>query len=245
MYLTKFEERIYNKSLSDLSNDKIIISCLNAYSFTLLQIDKLYNSALLKSHVILPDGIAIVFGLRFLTGARIKKISGHMLFDHEMNKLNQANGRCFFLGSTVATNLLIKMRVSRDYPNIKVDFYSPPYKKEFNEIDNQIMINKVNAFHPDVLFIGMTAPKQEKWAATHYDDLNVKHICCIGAVFNFYAEPSKRAPKWMIDMWLEWFYRLICEPKRLWKRYIFGNSRFLALILTEKIKLTGKHSKKE
>ena len=241
MYLTNFRYRIYNQSLSELSNDKMIISCLNAHSFNILQIDKLYQSAIQKSDVILPDGIAIVYALRFLTGMKITKISGHMLFAYEMDRLSQMNGKCFFLGSSKSTNFLIKMRMSREFPNIKVDSFSPPFKKIFTEEDDQIMIHKVNDFNPDVLFIGMTAPKQEKWATAHFDDLNVKHICCIGAVFDFYAETYKRAPNWIINLGFEWLHRLISEPKRLWKRYLFGNPTFIALILMEKLKLNGKN----
>jgi N-acetylglucosaminyldiphosphoundecaprenol N-acetyl-beta-D-mannosaminyltransferase len=240
MHLAKFEGRIYNKSLSALSEDKMLISCLNAHSFNILQSDKLYESAILKSQVVLPDGIAIVYALRFLTGAKLRKISGHMLFDHEMKKLNLSKGRCFFLGSCIETNNLIKARINREYPNITVDSYSPPYKKEFNKEDNQIMISKINFFQPDVLFIGMTAPKQEKWASAHFDDLSVKHICCIGAVFDFYAYPNRNPPGWMINIGLEWLYRLIREPKRLWRRYLYGNPKFIGLILKEKFTFNGK-----
>ena len=236
MYLTNFKERIFNQPLSELSNDKMLISCLNAHSFNIVQKDKVFQSALQKSDVILPDGIAIVYAFRYLTGIRYKKISGHELFYHEMRRLDQNHGKCFFLGSTKSTNYLIKIRVSKNYPNVIVDSFSPPFKKEFNEEDNQMMIHKVNAFHPDVLFIGMTAPKQEKWAAAHFDDLNVKHICCIGAVFDFYAETYKRAPNWIINLGFEWLHRLISEPKRLWKRYLFGNPTFIALILMEKLR---------
>jgi N-acetylglucosaminyldiphosphoundecaprenol N-acetyl-beta-D-mannosaminyltransferase len=239
MYLSNFKDRFYNQPLSELSNDKILISCLNAHSFNILQIDDLYQSAIQKSDIILPDGIAIVYALRFLKGMKISKISGHMLFAYEMERLNRINGKCFFLGSSKSTNFLIKMRALREYPNVTVDSFSPPYKKEFSEEDNEIMIRKINAFHPDVLFIGMTAPKQEKWAAAHFDDLKVKHICCIGAVFDFYAGTCKRAPKWMIDMGFEWLHRLISEPKRLWRRYIFGNTQFIFLIFLEKLKLIG------
>jgi N-acetylglucosaminyldiphosphoundecaprenol N-acetyl-beta-D-mannosaminyltransferase len=240
MDLTSLEERIYNKPLSELSTDKMLISCLNAYSFNTMQTDSSYKSAILKSDVILPDGIAIVYALRFLTGARLKKISGHELFYHELSQLDQKNGKCFFLGSSKSTNFLIKMRLKKEYPNISVDTFSPPFRKQFSEEESQEMINKVNAFSPDVLFVGMTAPKQEKWAAQHFDNLNVKHICCIGAVFDFYAETCKRAPVWMIDLGFEWLHRLINEPKRLWRRYIFGNPQFITLIIKEKYRISGK-----
>ena len=238
MYLSHIKKRIYNRQLSELSDEKMLISCLNAHSFNILQKDKQYQFALAKSQVILPDGIAIVFGMRLLTGIKLKKISGHELFYYEMEKLNEMHGKCFFLGSTKSTNFLIKMRILREYPNVIVDSYSPPFKKEFSEEDNKLMIRKICGFQPDVLFIGMTAPKQEKWGAANFDKLNTKHICCIGAVFDFYAETCRRAPKWIINMGLEWLYRLGKEPKRLWRRYLIGNPKFITLILAEKLKLS-------
>jgi N-acetylglucosaminyldiphosphoundecaprenol N-acetyl-beta-D-mannosaminyltransferase len=237
MYLSDFKGKIFNLSLSDLSEDKILISCLNAHSFNVIQEDILFRSAMQKS-TILPDGISIVLALRFLTGMKLKKISGHMLFYHEMRRLNKLNGKCFFLGSTKSTNFLIRMRILRDFPNVVVDSFSPPFKHEFSKEENQIMIHKINSFQPDVLFIGMTAPKQEKWAAQHFESLDAKHICCIGAVFDFYAETCKRAPRWIIDLGFEWLHRLMSEPKRLWKRYIFGNPKFIALIFVEKFRLS-------
>jgi N-acetylglucosaminyldiphosphoundecaprenol N-acetyl-beta-D-mannosaminyltransferase len=105
---------------------------------------------------------------------------------------------------------------------------------EFTPADNQIMVDKINEFKPDVLFIGMTAPKQEKWAANNLSDINVKHICCIGAVFDFYAGTVKSAPELVIAIGMEWFFRLIEEPRRMWRRYILGNPEFIWLIIKEK-----------
>ena len=82
----------------------------------------------------------------------------------------------------------------------------------------------------------MTAPKQEKWAYEHLSDLDARHICCIGAVFDFYAGTVSRAPGWMIAMGLEWFYRLIKEPSRMWRRYLIGNSKFIWLVIKEKFR---------
>jgi N-acetylglucosaminyldiphosphoundecaprenol N-acetyl-beta-D-mannosaminyltransferase len=115
-----------------------------------------------------------------------------------------------------------------------VQKFSPPFKLEFTPADNQIMVDKINEFKPDVLFIGMTAPKQEKWAANNLSDLNVKHICCIGAVFDFYAGTVKRASKLVIAIGMEWFFRLIKEPRSIWRRYILGNPEFVWLIIKEK-----------
>lgn len=98
------------------------------------------------------------------------------------------------------------------------------------------MIGAVNSFQPDVLFIGMTAPKQEIWASQHKSSLNVKTICTIGAVFDFYAGTVNRPNAFFIKMGLEWLGRLLKEPKRLWKRYLYYGPVFIALILKEKLK---------
>jgi N-acetylglucosaminyldiphosphoundecaprenol N-acetyl-beta-D-mannosaminyltransferase len=98
------------------------------------------------------------------------------------------------------------------------------------------MINRINSFSPDVLLIGMTAPKQEKWAVKHFDILDARHICSIGAAFEFYAKTKRRSPQWLITIWLEWFHRLVKEPVRLWRRYIIGIFKFLFLLVREKFR---------
>jgi N-acetylglucosaminyldiphosphoundecaprenol N-acetyl-beta-D-mannosaminyltransferase len=131
----------------------------------------------------------------------------------------------------------IKEKAAVDYPNLELHTYSPPYKPEFTTEDNRAMIEAVNAVVPDLLWIGMTAPKQEKWAYKHYEQLNVRgHIGTIGAVFDFYAGTVERAPLWWQDHSLEWLYRLISEPKRMWRRYLVGNVKFVWAIVGEKIR---------
>lgn len=98
------------------------------------------------------------------------------------------------------------------------------------------MIDEINVFMPDVLFIGMTAPKQEKWAHEHKTLLDARIICSIGAVFDFYAGTVVRPNKIWINLGLEWFVRLLKEPKRMWKRYLFYGPVFIKLMLKEKIK---------
>ena len=99
------------------------------------------------------------------------------------------------------------------------------------------MINAVNNFKPDVLFIGMTAPKQEKWAFKNKNQLDAKIICSIGAVFDFYAGTVVRPHPFWINLRLEWFIRLLKEPKRMWKRYLYYGPVFIISILTKKIKM--------
>jgi N-acetylglucosaminyldiphosphoundecaprenol N-acetyl-beta-D-mannosaminyltransferase len=237
MYLRDIKHKLFSQSLSELPDEKILISTMNAYSFCLLQKDKSFQNAILKSNHVLVDGISIVWAMRFLTGQKLNKIAGADLFAWEMGRLQRTGGKCFFLGSTDFTLKRIYERAKRDYPNVLVQYYQPPFKSSFSNEDSEAMVKAVNSFSPDVLFIGLTAPKQEKWGATHFGELKTNHICCIGAVFDFYAQTINRAPSWMIKSGLEWFYRLIREPKRNWRRYIIGNSVFVGLILSEKLKM--------
>jgi len=225
---------LFNEPLSTIKAPKVLINTINAHSFNTVQMDKDFGEALESSNVLLPDGISVVLAMRMLTGKKLKKVAGADLFFYEMKRLNTIGGKCFFLGSSNDTLQLIRKRAAIEYPNVKVFSYSPPYKPVFSDEDNKAMIDEVNAVQPDVLFIGMTAPKQEKWAHSHFDELQVGHVCCIGAVFDFYAGKINRAPNWMIKIGMEWFYRLVKEPKRMWRRYLIGNLKFagyLALAL--------------
>jgi len=231
---------LFNGNLANIPETKQIIATLNAHSFNIAQEDKLFARAILNSDIILPDGISIVYAIRFLTGRVIKKIAGSDLFVYEMNRLNRKGGSCFFLGSSEKTLESIRLKASIEFPNINIGSYSPPYKPFLTVDDNQLVIKEINSFKPDVLFVGMTAPKQEKWVYENYASINVGHICSIGAVFDFYAGTIPRAPSWMINSGLEWLHRLLMEPRRLWNRYLTGNTKFVILIMMEKIKIKSK-----
>ena len=143
--------------------------------------------------------------------------------------------RVMFMGSSEKVLRLIRERVAVDYPNLEVVTYSPPYKKEFSEEDNQTIIKAINEAKPDLLWIGMTAPKQEKWTYRHWQELHINcHVGTIGAVFDFFAGTAQRAPLWWQEHGLEWLYRLIKEPRRMWRRYVIGNPLFIWNILKEK-----------
>jgi N-acetylglucosaminyldiphosphoundecaprenol N-acetyl-beta-D-mannosaminyltransferase len=133
-----------------------------------------------------------------------------------------------FMGSSQKVLDLIVKRAAKVYPHLKIVTYSPPYKPEFSKEDNKAIIDAINAANPDLLWIGMTAPKQEKWTFSHWDELNIHcHVGTIGAVFDFFAGTVERAPMWWQRHGLEWLYRLLKEPKRMWRRYIIGNALFL------------------
>ncbi len=228
---------IFNQSLHSIKKPKALISTINAHSYNTLNEDKDFQRALQSSDVLLPDGISVVWAMRMLTGVKLQKIAGADLFQFEMERVNAIGGKCFFLGSTDNILQLIRKKAAKEYPNVEIHSYSPPYKPQFSDDDNREMIKAVNSVEPDVLFVGMTAPKQEKWAYEHFDELKVGHVCCIGAVFDFYAGTVNRAPHWMINNGLEWAYRLVKEPRRMWRRYLIGNAKFIASMVQEKMLL--------
>lgn len=227
-------------SLNILPEGKLLINTINAHSYNTALKDESFAEALMKGDVLIPDGASIVMACRKIKAKSKPKerIAGWDLFAFEMDKLNHKGGKCFFMGSSEMVLSLIKKRAIIDYPNIVVETYSPPYKKEFSDEDNRKIIDAINQANPDLLWIGMTAPKQEKWTYQHWDELDIHcHCGTIGAVFDFFAGTVERAPIWWQEHGLEWLYRLIKEPKRMWRRYIIGNMLFLLNILKEKFNL--------
>lgn len=224
------------RELSSLPDGKLLINTINAHSYNTALKDSLFAEALTKGDVLIPDGASVVMACRWLKAKSqpVERIAGWDLFVHEMNRLNRKGGTCFFMGSSEKVLELIRKRAAVDYPNIKVETYSPPYKPEFSEEDNKGIIEAINKANPDLLWIGMTAPKQEKWTYTHWKELDIHcHVGTIGAVFDFFAGTVERAPLWWQEHGLEWLYRLLKEPKRMWRRYIIGNTLFLKNVLKE------------
>lgn len=228
---------LFNMSLDDLPKlPKIVVNTINQYSFCLAEKEPDFKNALMASDVLLPDGVGIVAAVRLQSGQKIKKISGSNLHNYLLNKLNKEYGSCFYLGSSEKTLKKIKDKLALEFPNIRVGSYSPPFKPVFSDEDNSKMVAAVNQFKPDVLFVGMTAPKQEKWAVAHKKELDTKVIGSVGAVFDFYAETMNRPSNFWINLGFEWFGRLLNEPKRMWKRYIYYGPVFLYSLIKYKLK---------
>ena len=229
--------------LDRIPGGKVLINTINAHSYNTAQKDELFAEALCCGDCLIPDGASIVKACRWLKAKSQPKerIAGWDLFAFEMRRLNDKGKmineklRVMFLGSSEKVLALIRERAAVDYPYLEMITCSPPFKPEFSDEDNQAMIEAINHADPDLLWIGMTAPKQEKWTYQHWDKLNIHcHCGTVGAVFDFYAGTVKRAPLWWQRHSLEWLYRLLMEPGRMWRRYIIGNAKFLCYIMKEK-----------
>lgn len=231
------------EALASIPQGKKLINTINAHSFNTAKKDKLFAEALMKGDYLIPDGASIVKACRWVKAKSRPKerIAGWDLFEFDMGALNESHNenrkkKVMFMGSSEKVLDLIRKKAAEVYPNIEVVTYSPPYKPLFSDEDNRAIIEAINRANPDLLWIGMTAPKQEKWTYEHWDELDIHcHVGTIGAVFDFFAGTYKRAPLWWQKHSLEWLYRLIKEPRRMWKRYVLGNPLFLWNILREMI----------
>lgn len=232
---------IYNSSLENLpTKSKLLVNTINQYSYCISEEDAAFKKSLLESDVLLPDGVGIVLASKWINGISVKKIAGADFHEFQLKRLNEIHGSCFYLGASNETLAKIKTRLKSEYPNVKFGGFSPPYKPAFTEEDNVKMIESVNSFKPNVLFVGMTAPKQEKWSHAHKEQLDAKIICSIGAVFDFYAGTVERPNKIWRGLGLEWLGRLLKEPKRMSKRYIYYGVVYAVHLVRSKFSMNNK-----
>lgn len=184
-----------------------------------------------EADIVLTDGKPLIWISKFKKSPIKEKISGSDLVP-KLCELSDKNGyTIFILGGKDGIAEQAKKRLESQYKNIKiVGVYSPKFgfendKKELTKINSEI-----NKKKPDLLFVCLGCPKQEKWIYNHINEYNAKVSICAGATVDFLAGNMKRAPKWMSNCGLEWFYRFLQEPKRLFKRYFIDDIKILKLL---------------
>jgi N-acetylglucosaminyldiphosphoundecaprenol N-acetyl-beta-D-mannosaminyltransferase len=212
-----------------------IVAFANPHSLVVARSDGQFRSALERASAVVADGVGCQWGA-VLTGVSVgPRVTGSDFFCALMTRLDASGGRAFFFGSSEATLEVLSARVRRDFPRVSTAALSPPFRPWSAE-ENADMVNQINAFAPDVLWVGMTAPKQEKWAAANAAQLGASVISSIGAVFDYYAGITPRAPAWICDLGLEWLYRLPREPSRLWRRTFLSAPAFLWWSLLQRLR---------
>lgn len=202
----------------------LIINTINPHSFIVAQKDLVFKAALCNSDYLFPDGIGVVWALKYFYKDPISRISGFEIHKHLLDycKINDLKRICYF-GSSEKVLDLVEKKLSLEYDSyFQIKKISPAFKESFCDNENSFYIRQINNFCPDVVFVGMTAPKQEKWTYLNKNKINSKFLVSIGAVFDFYAETEKRAPKLMIMLGFEWLYRFVQNPKRMYPRIING-----------------------
>lgn len=217
------------------NNDSGYVVTPNVDHIVKLQDDREFREIYENAALVLPDGLPILWAARFLGCPLKEKVSGSDLFPQLCEYSAVKGYRLFFLGGRPGAAEECREILTKKFANIVVSgCYSPPMGFE-NDIDeNDKIVDMIKNAKPDILFVGLGAPKQEKWISRFIDDLQVPVAIGIGVSFEFTAGMVRRAPVWMQRVGLEWFWRLIMEPRRLWKRYLIDDMAFIGLILRQK-----------
>jgi len=214
------------------------MACANPHSLVVATTDEVFRNALQGADLVTPDGVGIVLATNFLNLPLHQRVVGYDFFMALTKRLAAKGGkRFFFLGSSDRVLQRIVERFNREFPAIEIcGTYTPPFRDAFSADENEKMVAAVNAARPDVLWVGMTAPKQEKWIFENRNNLMVPFASAIGAVFEFYAGTTVRAPEVWQRMGLEWFYRFAREPSRLWERNLVSTPKFIRMVLKAKFR---------
>ncbi len=189
---------------------------------------KIVNNA----DLVTPDGMPLVMMLRILGLKNQPRVYGPTLMKHICEASARVGVSIGFYGSTSETLKALVHNLSARIPKLKVGYtYSPPFRPLTPEEDEKI-IKEINASKIKILFVGLGCPKQERWMAAHHARVKAVMIG-VGAGFDFFAGTKKQAPKWMMQIGLEWLFRLFTEPNRLWRRYLYNNPRFIFLVIRQ------------
>lgn len=203
--------------------------------------DIFFLEILKKADVVTPDGMPIAKAIKYLYGIHQDRVAGMDLMPSLMDECEKSKKSIFLYGSTEEVLKKIIEKAKFSFPDLIIDSYAPPFR-QLSEIEQESIINKLNEKQFDFVFVALGCPKQEKWMAEHKDKINSCMIG-LGGAFEVYAEVKNRAPQWMQNMSLEWIYRLIQDPRRLWKRYLYTNTLFIILLIKQyfSIKLRGEN----
>ena len=213
-----------DKNLLDIKGDYICVS--NVHTTVTSYEDASYCAVQNGGLMAIPDGGPLSTVGRRRGCKNMARTTGPSLMG-EIFKISAKKGyRHYFYGSKQETLELLEKKLKENYPGIKIaGMYSPPFRP-LTEEEDKAVIERINEANPDFVWIGLGAPKQEKWMAAHQGKIDGLMLG-VGAGFDYYAENIRRAPMWMQKHNLEWVYRLVQDPKRLFKRYWSTNTKFI------------------
>jgi N-acetylglucosaminyldiphosphoundecaprenol N-acetyl-beta-D-mannosaminyltransferase len=198
--------------------------------------DKDLLQSVRKIDLIVPDGQPIRWGLNYFHKAKLKdRVYGPTLTLHVLERANQLNLKVYLYGSTQTTLANFKQFINREYPGVNICGIHVDRFREATEEEDRADIEKINASGAHIVLVGRGCPRQERWVANHLGKVNAV-MMAVGAAFDFHAGNVPQAPAWMQNNGLEWLYRLIQEPQRLWKRYLYTNSYFVFLFIKHSLK---------
>lgn len=217
----------------------------NAHLITLAQKNQRFNEALHASALNVPDGISVVLASRILGGKIHTRVPGGELMEALCLRAAQHSLSVFFLGGLPSAAAMTSRQFQRRFPALSiVGAYCPPRGFERDPMERAHIRQLITEAAPDLLFVAFGAPHQEIWMHENCPTLPIGAAMSVGAAFDTQSGLRKQAPRWTHRLGIEWLYRLVHEPRRLWRRYLIGNTHFLCLVLKQRF-LCGRSADKE
>jgi exopolysaccharide biosynthesis WecB/TagA/CpsF family protein len=204
---------------------------LNAAKIVAIQSDPVLKGIVEGCGLINADGASVVWASRILGIPLPERVTGIDLMHALIERAATRKWRIFFLGARREVLEKVVSRVRRDYPGAEVAGSHHGY---FGEEDSPRVVDAIAASHADLLFVGLPSPRKEAWLQQHLAALGVPFCMGVGGSFDVFAGVVRRAPGWVQAIGMEWFYRFLQEPRRLWRRYLLTNGRFLLLVIRER-----------
>ncbi|MGQ1891993.1 WecB/TagA/CpsF family glycosyltransferase [Thermophagus sp. OGC60D27] len=206
---------------------------VNAGKIVAMQKDEALRKSVLEADIINADGMAVVWASRFLGKALPERVAGIDLMLKLVEMAHEEGYKCFFLGAKEEVVKKVVEVFKEKYSEKIIAGYRNGY---FNEEEEEEVVKQIANSGAHMLFVAISSPKKEVFVNKYKDIMNVPFVMGVGGSFDVVAGITKRAPLWMQKIGMEWFYRFIQEPRRMWKRYLIGNSKFIWLVLKEKFK---------
>jgi exopolysaccharide biosynthesis WecB/TagA/CpsF family protein len=217
-------------------HDSFGVSALAVHGLVTSVRDKAIGERVKRIDMVVPDGQPVRWALNSFYNVGLKdRVYGPTLTLHVLEKATKQNLNVYLYGSTKETLTAFSAFIEKTYPSVNLCGIHADRFRDAAPEEDEADIKKINDAGAHIVLVGRGCPRQEVWVADHLGKVNAA-MMAVGAAFDFHAGKVKQAPKWMQDHGLEWFYRLIKEPRRLWKRYFTTNSYFIYLFFKNKIK---------
>ncbi len=189
-----------------------------------------YNQIVNSADLVTSDGMPLVWMMRLKGQRRQERVYGPTLMLHVLEAAERENVPVGFYGSSSEVLHALNIQMVKKFPDLKIVYsFSPPYQ---DTIEDANIVDQINSSSARILFVGLGCPKQERWMGAQRGKINAVMLG-VGAAFDFHAGYKPQSPAWMQKIGMEWFFRLISEPRRLWRRYLYHNSRFIILAIAD------------
>jgi len=208
----------------------------NAQHIVLLEKDRRLQEVYAHADLVIPDGISLLIAARLYGRSLQQRIAGVDLFKALCGHAAEAALHVFLLGGRPGSAELAATALKNDYPTLTCTTYCPPLGFEQSADELKQTADAITSAQPDILFAALGAPKQEYWIYEHGLQLSVPVCIGVGGSFEIVGGVVPRAPLWTQNIGCEWLYRLCREPRRMWRRYLFGNMEFAAIVLRQRLR---------